>query len=123
MNQGGVIVRPYDIQTHLGLGFQPNNMAHIAPKPRPQVAFKPIEQMIFINSYHATLPKSCPVTCFPNKKVIARLYCLSVAQQCQGLALLSILTKVGTISKATLITSHSHLNTHLRSKILDLLLH
>ena len=80
MNQGGAIVRPYDIQTHLGLGFQPNNMAHTVPKPRPQAAFKPIEQMIFINSYHATPPGSHPMIYFLNKKVIARLYCLSVAR-------------------------------------------
>ena len=73
-------VRPCDIQTHLGLGFQPNNMAHTVPKPRPQAAFKPIEQMIFINSYHATPPGSHPMIYFLNKKVIARLYCLSVAR-------------------------------------------
>ena len=36
-------VQPCDIQTHLGLGLQPNNMAHTVPKPRPQAAFKPIE--------------------------------------------------------------------------------
>ena len=31
----GAIVRPCDIQIHLGLGLQPNNMAHSVPKPRP----------------------------------------------------------------------------------------
>ena len=36
-------VRPCDIQTHLGLRLQPDNMAHTVPKPKPQVAFKPIE--------------------------------------------------------------------------------
>ena len=36
-------IRPCDIQTHLGLRLQPDNMAHTVPKPRPQAAFKPIE--------------------------------------------------------------------------------
>ena len=39
-------------QAHLGLGLQPNNAAHTIPKPKPQAALKPIEQKIFINSYH-----------------------------------------------------------------------
>ena len=43
----------------------------------------PLNKMIFINSYHATPPGSHLVICFPNKKVIARLYCLSVARQCR----------------------------------------
>ena len=38
--------------------------------------------MIFINSFHTTPPRSHSVICFPNKKVIARLYCLSVDWQC-----------------------------------------
>ena len=108
------IVQPYDIWTHLGLRLEPDNMAHIAPRPKPQVTFKTIEQMIFINSYHTTPQGSHPVICFPNKKVIARLYCLSVARQYRGLPLLSIPTEMGTISKATLTTSHSHLSTHIR---------
>ena len=76
------IVRPWDIQIHLGLGLQPNNIAHFVPKPRPQAAFRPIEWMIFINSYYATPSRSHLVICFPNKKVIARSYYLSVARQC-----------------------------------------
>ena len=40
--------------------------------------------MIFINSHYATPPGSHPVICFPNKKVIARLYYLLVARQCLG---------------------------------------
>ena len=75
---------PCDIQIHLGIGLQPNNMAYIVPKPRPQAAFKPIEQMIFINSYYATPPGSHPVIYFPNKKVIVRSYYLSIARQCLG---------------------------------------
>ena len=59
-------------------------MAHTVCKPRLQAAFKPIEQMIFINPYHATPPGSHPVICFPNKKVIAWFYCLSVVWQCLG---------------------------------------
>ena len=39
----GAIVQPCDIQTHLGLRIQPNNMAHSVPKPKPQAAFRPIE--------------------------------------------------------------------------------
>ena len=73
-------VQPCDIQTHLGLGLQPDNMAHTVSKPRFQAAFKPIEQMIFINSYLATPPGSHSVTCLPNEKVIARLYFLLVAR-------------------------------------------
>ena len=42
----------------------------------------PMNKMIFINSYHATPPRSHPAICFPNKKVIAQLYCLLVARQC-----------------------------------------
>ena len=79
-NQGGANVRPCHIQTHLGLGLQPDDMAHTVPKPRPHTGFRPIEQMIFINSCHATPLRSHPVTCLPNKKVIARLYHLSIAQ-------------------------------------------
>ena len=116
-------VRPCDIRTHSSFRLQPDNMARIAPRPRPQVTYKPIEQMIFINSYHATPLRSHPMICFRNKKVIAQLFCLSVARQCRGLPLPSIPTEVETISKVTLTTSHSHLNTHLRSTILDLLLH
>ena len=77
------IVRPCDIQIHSGLGLQPNNMAHSIPKPRPQAAFRPIERIIFINSYYTTFSRSRLVICFPNKKVIARSYYLSVAWQCR----------------------------------------
>ena len=42
----------YDIQAHLGLGLQPDNVTHTVPKPKPHVALKPIEHMVFINSYH-----------------------------------------------------------------------
>ena len=59
-------------------------MAHTVPKPKPQAAFKPIERMIFINSYYFTPPGSRLVICFPNKKVIAWSYYLSVAWQCLG---------------------------------------
>ena len=50
-----IYVRSCDIQAHLGLGLQPDNVAHTVPKPRPQVALKPIEQKIFISSYHPRL--------------------------------------------------------------------
>ena len=119
----GAIVQPCDIQTHLGLRIQPNNMAHSVPKPKPQAAFRPIEWMIFINSYYATSSESHLVICFPNKKVIARPYYLSVARQCRGASLPSMSTEVGTISKAILTTPHSHLNIHLQLTILDLPLH
>ena len=46
-------VRPYGIQTHLGFGLQPDDMAHIALRPRPQVTFKPIEQ----KDLHQFLPR------------------------------------------------------------------
>ena len=118
-----IIVWPCDIQIHSGLGLQPNNMAHSVPKPRPQAAFRPIERMIFINSYYATSSGSHLVIYFPNKKVIAQPYYLSVARQCRGASLSSMSTKVGTISKATLTTPHSHLNIHLQLTILDLPLH
>ena len=121
--KGGAIIRSCDIQIHLGLGLQPNNMAYSVPKTRPQATFRPIEQMIFINSYYATPSGSHPVICFWNKKVTARSYYLSVAQQCLG----SIITKhiywSGNISKATLTTPHCHLNIHLQLTILDLPLH
>ena len=41
----------------------------------------PLNKRIFINSYHATPPGSHPMICFPNKKVIAQLYCPSIARQ------------------------------------------
>ena len=50
-----IYVRSCDIQVHLGLGLQPDNVAHTVPKPRPQVALKSIEQKIFISSYHPRL--------------------------------------------------------------------
>ena len=75
-----VYVRPCDIQTHSGFRLQPNNMAHSVPKPSLQAAFRPIEQMIFINSYYTTSSGSHLVICFPNKKVIAQPYYLSVAR-------------------------------------------
>ena len=114
-------VRPYDIQIHSGLGLQPNNMAHSVPKPWPQAAFKPIERMIFINSYYATSSESHLVIFFPNKKVIARSYYLLVARQCRGASLPSMSTEVGTISKTTLTTPQSHLNYHLQLTMLDLI--
>ena len=43
----------------------------------------PLNKRIFINSYHTSHPGSHLVICFPNKKVIARLYCPSFAWQCQ----------------------------------------
>ena len=49
------IVWSCDTQAHLGLGLQPSKVAHIVPKPRPQAALKPIEQKIFISSYHLRL--------------------------------------------------------------------
>ena len=54
-NQGGANVRSCDIQAHLGLGLQPDNVAHTVLKSRPQAAFKPIEQKIFISLYHPHL--------------------------------------------------------------------
>ena len=110
-----LVVWPCDIQTHLGLRLQPNNMTHFVPKPRPQATF--------INSYYATSSGSHLVICFPNKKVIAQPYYLSVVRQCRGASLPSMSTEVGTISKAILTTPHSHLNIHLQLTILDLPLH
>ena len=105
-----VSVRPCDIQAHLGLGLQPNNMAYTVPKPRPQATFKPIGQMIFISSYHATPPGSHPVNYFLNKEVIARLYYLSVAQQYQGNITTKHIRWGG--KQFQCHSSHSHLNTH-----------
>ena len=76
-----ICVRPCDIQAHLGLGLQPDNLAHTVPKPKPQAALKSIRQKISINSYHTTPLGSHPVNCFPNKEAIARLFSLSVAWQ------------------------------------------
>ena len=51
--------------------------------PSLKSPLSPLNKRIFINSYHATPPRSHPVICFPNKKVIAWLYCPSVARQCR----------------------------------------
>ena len=48
-------LQSYDIQAHLGLGIQPDNVAHIIPMPKPQATFKPSEQKIFISPYHPHL--------------------------------------------------------------------
>ena len=96
-------VRPCDIQTHSGLELQPNNMALSVPRPRPQAAFRPIERMIFINPYYTTSSGSHLVICFPNKKVIARPYYLSVARQCWRASLPSMSTESGNHFQ-----SHSH---------------
>ena len=122
-NQEEANVRPYHIQSHLGLGLQLDNMAHTISKPRPHTNSKPIEQMIFINSYHAMPPGSHSVTCLPNKKVIAWLYCLSVARQCLG-----NITAEHIYWSGNHFQSHSHHtplppNTHLRLTTLDLILH
>ena len=50
--QAQINVQTRDVQTHLGLGLQPDNMAHAVPKPKPHVALKPIKQKIFISSHH-----------------------------------------------------------------------
>ena len=71
MNQGGPNVWHWDIQAHLGLELQPDNMAHTAPRPRPQATLKPIRQMIFISTYHATSPGSRLVNHFLSKKTTA----------------------------------------------------
>ena len=75
-------VRHYDTQAHLGLGLQPDNMAHTVPKSRPQATLKHIGQMIFISTYHTTSPGSHPMNRFPNKGATAQVYCLSGARQC-----------------------------------------
>ena len=59
--------------------------------------------MIFINSYHTTPPRSHPVICFLNKKVIARLYCLLVARQC-----LESITAEHIYQSENHFQSHSH---------------
>ena len=109
-----IYVRPC---AHLGLGLQPDNMAHIVPKPKPQATFKPIEQMIFISSYHATPPRSHPVICFSNKEAIARLYCLSVARQYLGNIAAEHIRWSG--KQFQCYSSHSHLNTHFKAIELD----
>ena len=72
MNQGGANVRKWDIQAHLGLKLQPDSMAHTALRPRPQATLKPIGQMIFISTYHATSPGSRLVNHFSSKEITAQ---------------------------------------------------
>ena len=112
-----VSVRPCDIQAHLGLRLQPDNMAHTVPKPRPQAAFKPIGQMIFISSYHATPPGSHPVNYFLNKEAIAWLCYLSVARQYLGSIAAEHICWSG--KQFQCHSSHSHLNTHFEAIELD----
>ena len=52
--------------------------------PSLKSPLSPLNKRIFINSYHATPLGSHLVICFPNKKVIARLYCPLIAQQCRA---------------------------------------
>ena len=59
MNQGGANVWPCRIRTHLGFRLQPDNMACIALRPKPQVTFKPIEQKDlhqFVPCYASKIP-------------------------------------------------------------------
>ena len=105
-------IRHWDIQAHLGLELELDSMAHTALRPRPQATLKPIGKMIFISTYHAMSPISRSVNHFPSKKTIARgvpsLGCTVVPQ---GVLLLSNSTELGTSSKATHTTPHSHLHT------------
>ena len=64
-------------------GFKLTTWPVLPLGPGLKSPLSPLNKRIFINSCHATPPGSHLVICFPNKKVIARLYCPSFARQCQ----------------------------------------
>ena len=104
--QAQINVQTRDVQTHLGLGLQPDNMVHTVPKPKPHVALKPIKQKIFISSHHPRFLGHTRSTVSQERKSLLGFTISQLLGSTLGISIQSISAEVGSSSTATSTVLH-----------------
>ena len=99
--QAQINVQTRDVQTHLGLGLQPDNMVHTVPKPKPHVALKPNKQKIFISSHHPRFLGHTRSTVSQERKPLLDSTISQLLDSTLGISIQSISAEVGSNSDAT----------------------
>ena len=104
--QAQINVQTRDVQTHLGLGLQPDNMVHTVPKPKPHVALKPIKQKIFTSSHHPRFLGHTRSTVSQERKPLLGFTISQLLGSTLGISIQSISAEVGSSSTATSTVLH-----------------